>query len=72
MLISMIDLEEDTCLFDREEVNNCSALGKRSVTEVGTKSPEKTGDIDESTSGHDTNTPLRTIEEGTAPKQLKL
>ena len=53
-------------------MNNCSALGKRSVTEVGTKSPEKTGDIDESTSGHDTNTPLRTIEEGTAPKQLKL
>ena len=66
MLISMIDLEEDTCLFDREEVNNCSALGKRSVTEVGTKSPEKTRDI------HDTNTPLRTIEEGTTPKQLKL
>ena len=46
----------------REEVNNCSALGKRSATEVEI---EKTGDIDDSTS-------VCTIEEGTAPKQPKL
>ena len=58
-------------LMYREEVNNCSALGKRSGTEVRVKSPEKAVEIDESTST-DHDTPLRTMEEGTTPKQLKL
>ena len=53
----------------REEVNNCSGLGKQSGTEVRVKSPEKTVETDESTS---TDTPLHTMEEGTTPKQLKL
>jgi len=52
----------------REEVNNYSVLGKRSG-EVRAKSPEKALEIDE---GNNMSTPLRTTEEGTTPKQLKL
>lgn len=47
-------------------------LRKRSASDVGLKSPEKTGDNESTSDTPAKNTPLRTIEEASTPKQLKL